>query len=198
MELAESFGMSVAHGALVSRILPDSPAERSTLQVGDVITHFEGQRIERSSGLPPLVGRVPANSDARLSVVRDGRSIELTVDIGELPSDDQLAAAAGPGERPAGSNALALTVEPLDEAAREALGVDKGGVRVGSVEKGGPADEAGIVEGDVILMVDNKAVDSAGDLATVLGELDGRTSVAVLVQREDGPLFLALKLDGER
>ena len=70
MELAESFGMEVAHGALVTRILPDSPASQSSLQVGDVITHFEDNRIERSSSLPPLVGRVPANSDAKVRVAR--------------------------------------------------------------------------------------------------------------------------------
>jgi len=196
MELAESFGMRTAHGALVSRILPDSPASKSELRVGDVITHFEGRRIERSSGLPPLVGRVPANDDAAVRVVRDGRSVELSVNIGELPSDDDLAANARPGPRKASAgNALALTVEPLDDETRAALGVDKGGVRVASVVDGGPADDAGIVVGDVILMVDNKSVDSESELGDVLDELDQRKSVAVLVQRDEGPVFLALKID---
>ena len=193
MELAESFGMPTARGALVSRILADSPAAGSDLRVGDVITAFDGQLIERSSGLPPLVGRVPANSDATLSVVRDGRTVELVVNIGELPSDEDLAQ----NVRPVPSrraNALALTVEPLDADTREALGIDKGGVRVDEVVEGGPAAEAGIVSGDVILMVDNKSVDSARELRGVLGELDGRKSVAVLVQRAEGPVFLALQL----
>jgi len=194
MELAESFGMPTAHGALVSRILPDSPASGSELRVGDVITHFEGRRVERSSGLPPLVGRVPANSDAAVRVVRDGRTVELEVNIGELPSDETLAQTRRPGRPTPTVNVLALTVEPLDDDTREALGVDKGGVRVASVVPGGPADEAGIAAGDVILMVDNKAVDSRRELRAILAELGDRTSIAVLVQREDGPTFLALKL----
>ena len=198
MELAESFDMPVAHGALVSRILPGSPASGSELRVGDVITHFEGSRIERSSDLPPLVGRVPANRDASVRVVREGQPVELVVNIGELPSDDDLAASARPGGAPAReSNALALTVEPLDDEAREALGVDKGGVRVLSVEEGGAADAAGIVEGDVLLTVDNKSVDSAAELDSVLEQLGARKSVAVLVQREGGPVFLALQIARE-
>lgn len=195
MELAESFGMDVAHGALVSRILPGSPASQSSLQVGDVITHFEGSRIERSSSLPPLVGRVPANSDANLKVVREGKSIEVIVNIGELPSDNDLRQSVRPDARPATSNVLQLSVKPLDDETRSALDIDRGGVLVDEVIENGPADRAGIIQGDVISMVDNKPVDSAGDLRSVLQELDDRRNVAVLVHRQEGPVFLALQLD---
>lgn len=195
MELAESFGMSVAHGALVSRILPDSPASKSTLKVGDVITHFDGSRIERSSSLPPLVGRVPANSDASLKVVREGKTIELEVNIGELPSDDAIRQTVSPARANRAENILKLTVKSLDNETREALGIDKGGVLVDKIEDGGPAQKAGIQENDVISMIDNKAVDSAQDVQDVLSELDGRKSVAVLVHRSEGPVFLALQLE---
>lgn len=194
MELAQSFDMPVAHGALVSRILPESPASQSALQVGDVITHFEGARIERSSSLPPLVGRVPANSDANLKVVREGQSIDVIVNIGELPSDNDLRRSVSPQSPPATSNVLKLTVKPLDEDTREAMGIDKGGVLVDTVEENGPADKAGIVVGDVISMVDNKPVDDARQLASVLSEMQGRRSVAVLVHRDGGPVFLALQV----
>ncbi len=194
MELAQSFDMELAHGALVARILPDSPAAQSSLKVGDIITHFEGTRIERSSSLPPLVGRVPANSDANLKVVRDGLPIDVIVNIGELPSDNDLRSSVNPQRRPAGDNALKLTVKPLDAETREALGIDRGGVLVATVEEEGPAGKAGVVVGDVISMVDNKPVDNGRELATVLSEMQGRRSVAVLVHREDGPVFLALQV----
>jgi len=190
MELAESFGMPTAHGALVSRILPDSPAASSTLKVGDVITHFEDLRIERSSSLPPLVGRVPANADARLRVVRDGEAVELTVNIGELPSDEDLRKTVTPTSEEPHTNLLQLEVEPLDQDTRERLSVDKGGVIVSAVVEG-------IAPGDVILMVDNKSVDTPKEFAGVVGELEDRKSVAVLVQRAQGPVFLALKIDAE-
>ena len=193
MELAQSFGMDVAHGALVSRILPASPASESSLKVGDVITYFEGSRIERSSSLPPLVGRVPANSDASLKVVREGKTIDVVVNIGELPSDDDLRETVTPSRAPV-ANILELSVGPLDDETRESLGIDRGGVLVDEVKAGGPADKAGIIAGDVISVVDNKPVDSARELNDVLDELNGRRNVAVLVHREEGPVFLALQL----
>ena len=192
-DLAESFGMRTAHGALVTNILEDSPAEASELEVGDVITRFDGRRIERSSGLPPLVGRVPVDTAAPLEVVRDGRTVELEVVIGRLPGDDEVAGRTD--RRPAPrSDVLGLDVGPVDDGARERLDIDTGGVAVTAVRPDGPAARAGIVPGDVVLMVDNVAVDSAAELDRLLGELDGRASVPVLVQRESGPTFLALKL----
>jgi len=191
--LAESFGMKTAHGAVVSSILPDSPASRSSLQVGDVITHFDGKKVEKSSSLPPLVGRVPVNSDARLRVVREGKQIEVVVNIGELPGQQELVEAfnQGGGQR---QNSLKLDVEPLDDTTREEFGIDKGGVMVNRVVSDGPADMAGIEPGDILLMVDNKPVDSPKEFAAVVGKLGDAKSVAVLVQRDSGPVFLALRI----
>ena len=193
-DLAESFGMRTAHGALVTNILEDSPAEASALEVGDVITHFDGRRIERSSGLPPLVGRVPIDTAAPLKVVREGRTVELEVVIGRLPGDDEVAGRTGP-DRGSRDDVLGLAVGPVDGPTRERLDIDKGGVAVTAVRPDGPAERAGIAPGDVVLMVDNVPVDSARGLADVLDELGERASVPVLVQRESGPTFLALKLD---
>lgn len=194
LELAESFGMDRAYGALVSRILPNSPASESELQIGDVITHFEGNRIERSSALPPLVGRIPAESDAKVRVVRDGQTVELIVNIGKLPTNDDLRNAAQKKLVEPKQNPLKFTVKPLPDDVRDSLGIDKGGVLVATVEDEGPAQKAGIRADDVISMIDNKAVDSAEDVDKVLAELDGRKSVAVLVHRAEGPVFLALQI----
>lgn len=192
MDLAESFGMRSAHGALVANILEDSPASSSDLRVGDVITHFEGRKIVRSSGLPPLVGRVPVNTDAAVTVVREGEEIEVLVNIGELPGADPVRPAAAPATS-GDANQLALSIVPVDDETRERLGVDRGGVMVSSVDEGGPAARAGIVAGDVILTIDNTSVDSEDDLVGVLEAMGDRASVPVLVQRESGPEWLALK-----
>lgn len=188
--------MPRAYGALIASILPDGPAASSTLQVGDVITHFDGHRIERSSSLPPLVGRVPANSNASLRVVRQGKKVELMINIGELPSDEELRQSMNPvNTANSAENVLKLTVRPLDDDTRAGLGIDKGGVLVDSLEEGGPAHKAGVHVDDVISTIDNRPVDSAREVAQVLAELGERKSVAVLVHRADGPLFLALQLD---
>lgn len=194
MDLAESFGMNTAHGALVSSILPESPAARSSLEVGDVITHFDGKKVDKSSSLPPLVGRVPVNSDAQLRVVRKGKQISVTVNIGELPGQQELNQPQNSGGA-IQPNSLKLDVEPLDDATREQFGIDKGGVIVSRVISDGPADLAGIEPGDILLMVDNKPVDSPRDFGSAVRDLGSNKSVAVLVQRDSGPVFLALQLE---
>ena len=84
-DLAESFGLERPHGALVSEVAPESPAEESELQAGDVIIEFDGNPIERSSELPHYVGRTPANSEVDVTVMRGGERLELKVKVGELP-----------------------------------------------------------------------------------------------------------------
>ena len=195
LELSKSFGMDRAYGAVVSRILPDSPASQSDLRIGDVITHFEGRQVERSSSLPPLVGRVRANTDATVRVVREGRSVDLIVNIGMLPSNNELRNGAQKKLIESEINRLKFTVKPLNDSLREELGIDKGGVQIDTIEEDSPAHKAGIRADDVISMIDNKPVDSARDVENVLEELDGRKSVAVLVHRAEGPVFLALQIE---
>jgi serine protease Do len=191
MVLAESFGMSTAHGALVSAILPNSPASTSSLQVGDVITHFEGKRVDKSSSLPPMVGRVPVNTNAGLRVVREGKSIELTVNIGQLPGRDELKQVIAANDE----NALQMEVGVVTSDMREEYGVDKGGVVVTEVTENGPADVAGIVPGDIITTVDYKSVDSPAEFDEVVASLDKDRSIALLVHRKSAPpTFLALQI----
>lgn len=194
MDLAKERGMRTAHGAIVANILEDSPASRSDLRPKDVITHFNGRRIERSSGLPPLVGRVPVGTDATLTVVRGGETLSVTVTIGELPGEGGIRTSSVP-KAAADDNRLALTVAPVDDDTREALNVDRGGVLVTDVDPDGPAARAGIVEGDVILAIDNSTVDSADELDDVMGSIGDQGSIPVLIQRESGPEWLALKFD---
>ena len=118
------------------------------------------------------------------------------MNIGELPSDDDLRQSVRPSSgAPMTRNVLQLSVKPLDDETRSALNIDRGGVLVDEIVADGPADRAGIVEGDVISMVDNKPVDSARDLGNVLQDMGDRRNVAVLVHRAEGPVFLALQIE---
>lgn len=196
-ELAESFSMRTAYGALVARILPGSPAANSDLEVGDIITHFNGSKVTTSSALPPLVGQVRANNDAELKVIRDGSPITMNVRIGELPSNDELRRTNNRRVPSDGDNPFKIKVSELDDAMRESLGVDRGGVLVTEVVRNGPADDAGIEPGVALLRVDNAPVDSLADFNRVISELDTSKPIAVLIHRDQGPEFLALKIGSE-
>ena len=189
-ELAESFGMENPHGALVSKVLDESPAADAGLQVGDVIVEFNGRTVTRSSALPPLVGRAKVGVEADVTVIRDKRRQKIGVKIAQLPTSITQAAYT-PADDPAES-ALGMKVEPLDSAARKRLKIESG-VQVSEVDDLGPASDAGIIKGDVITMIDNQNVDSVRDFEEITEALQAGKSVALLVQRRSGPVFLAIR-----
>lgn len=195
-ELAESFDMRIAHGALIKSILADSPAANSELEVGDIITHFNGKRVETSSSLPPLVGRVRANRNADVRVLRNGESIELRVNIGELPSPEDLSRSGSRQNQrnDIQKNALEIQVEELDDETREQLGIDAGGVLISEVTMDGPAGLAGIEPGVALLRVDNAPVDNVEQFLDIVRSIRTDKPVSVLIHREQGPEFLALTI----
>ena len=186
-ELAESFGLEQPQGALITRVFPNSPGEAGGLSAGDIITEFNGNRIDRWEELPHYVGRVPPGSDAQVSLVRDGEKVDLKIEIGELP-DDALAQRGQPGTE---LSTLGLVVKDLPEATRERLNLD-GGVVV--VRSEGPASEAGIRERDIITRLHNQPVDSVDGFHRVAGSLPKGRNVSVLVVRGERPLFVPLKV----
>ncbi|MFA7619812.1 MAG: PDZ domain-containing protein, partial [Thiohalomonadaceae bacterium] len=190
-ELAESFGMERPSGALVAKVLDDSPAAKAGMQVGDVVVEFDGKHVDYSSDLPPLVGRTPIGKDIPVKVIRDGKPRMLTVQVGELPADDEIAAASEP--RKTVDSRLGLGVVDLTDVQREQLDIGKYGVLVRELEQG-PAVEAGVRPGDVIIRINNVNVENAAHFKRLVGELPAGKTVPLLVQRRSGPIFLALKV----
>lgn len=192
-ELAESFGMDKPKGALVSKVLPESPAEAGGIEVGDVIVEFNDVSIDWHNDLPPLVGKFEVGKRATVKVLRDGRNKTLKIKIGELPADDKIAATRKPSttER----TRLGLTLGELTQQRREALGIDQG-IEVLRLESG-PAASAGMRQGDIIVSVNQKPVNSPDELISFLDGLQPGSSVAFLVQRDRGPIYIAVRLPGD-
>ena len=192
-ELAESFGMKKPQGALVSKIIPGSPAEKAQLQIGDIITEFNGHPIENSGDLPPMVGMTPINEKATLKILRQGDEKTITFSIGLLPEQVEKSVETK-AEKAKPTNRLGVGVTDLTAEEREALQVPKGGVLVQNVGKGA-AKNAGILPGDVILRISNEVVRDVADFEKIAKNFPVGKSVAVLIQRRGSPAFLALKID---
>jgi serine protease Do len=192
-ELAESFGMKKPQGALVAKIIANGPAEAAGLQIGDIITEFNGQIIDHSADLPPMVGVTPINDKATLKIIRQGEARTLHFNVGLLPDEDNnpLAAAKTPNKSP--ENQLGITVSELTPDQRQLLQIPKNGVLVQEVSKGASRD-AGIQRGDVILRIQNTVVRDLNDFDKLVKKLPTGVSIAVLIQRQGNPVFLALKL----
>jgi len=195
-DLAESFGLERSRGALVAKILPDSPAAEAGLEVGDVILRFDGRDIPTSSDLPPMVGASQVGKAVPIDIVRHGKRRKLEIRIAELPEEDTVAERdAAPGT-PARGNSLNLSVRDLTVEERGEGMPAEGGVLVEQVQPGAAA-AAGIRAGDVILQINNEKVDDAAGFERLAGQLPADRSIPVLVQRRGNPIFLALKLPQE-
>jgi serine protease Do len=90
-EIAESMGLKSKKGALVASLTSGGPAAKAGLQTGDLVTRIDGHEVESSNDLTRQVALVSPGQDMRLTVLRDGRTQELTVKSGLRPSEDELA-----------------------------------------------------------------------------------------------------------
>ena len=186
--LAKAFGLDRPRGALVSAVEPDGPAAKAGLKAGDVILTLDGTPIETSGELPARVASVKPGSDARLRVWRSGKTVDLRVRVAELKDDEGDRTAAGAaGSR--GNAPLGLTVRPLTSAER-AESQTEGRIVVESVA--GPAAEAGIQPGDLILAVGNQNVSSVEELRRAASRPS--ESVAFLVQRDGQRIYFPVRV----
>lgn len=192
--LAESFGMDQPHGALVSRVMAGSPADKAGLKVGDVIIAFNGRRLLNSSQLPPLVGTSRVDEKATLRVLRDRKEREMSIVVGRLDESETQAEAAPERSAPDEIEQLGLAIIDIDPKVRKELELDEsGGALIGKVSPG-PAQEAGMRRGDIVLMFDGSDVKNARHLRELIEQADDKRTVAVLVKRGDSPMFMALRL----
>lgn len=189
-DLAESFGLPKPAGALVAKVMADSPAGASGLREGDVILSFNGQDVELSSDLPPLVGRIKPGESAEVEIMRNGRRETLDVTIGRLPDEDSLAETHT--QQPADSNRLGLTVAPLPKELSDKWNL-RSGVIVEQVREGAGA-RAGLVRGDVITMLNGQQVETIEQFSRLVVDLPEGRSVPMRIVRRGSPLFIALKL----
>ncbi|WP_372964771.1 DegQ family serine endoprotease [Marinobacter sp.] len=191
-DLAETFGLKRPRGALIAEVMPGSPALAGGLQAGDIVLEYNGEEVELSSDLPPKVGRTLAGESARLTVLREGKEIELDVEIGELPEDGQISQSPANNSRgSSASKALGLTVEPLTPEGARSAGVESG-VLVTNVERG-PAFEAGVRSRDIITEINRQRVGSLKEFRQVVKNLPEGRAVSVRVVRQGRAIYLVMR-----
>ncbi|HEV8262538.1 MAG TPA: DegQ family serine endoprotease [Burkholderiales bacterium] len=193
-ELAESFGLSKAAGALVNSVEKGGPADKAGLEPSDVILKFDGKTVNSSSDLPRIVAQTRPGSKVAMQIWRKGAAKEVTVTVGEMPEEK---VAQRPGRRDSKPGnvvaRLGLTVSELSAEQRKELGIG-GGLLVEDVQ--GAAAKAGIRRGDVLMALNNQDIKSVEQLTQLLSQFDKAKSVALLIRRGDGALYVPLRLDG--
>lgn len=195
-ELAESFGLPKAQGALVASVEKGAPAEKGGIEVGDVILKFDGKPVAQSSDLPRMVGTTKPGTRVTVQVWRKGNTRDLNMAVGEMPDDKGTTQPkrAGKGSDATAANRLGLVLSELSAEQRKQAGVTHGLV-VEDVVNGGARTD--LRPGDVILSLINKGVQT--DLKNVeqfsgmLAKLDKSSIFTLLVLRGDTQTFITIR-----
>lgn len=201
-EIAESLDLADTRGALVASITPEGPAEQAGLQHGDVILKFNGQDIEDMRSLPRIVAETTIGEPAELEYWREGQRQKTQVTIGELEKAEEegLLESASQKEGSLTKVApLALGIKPLTEGERKDYNVPSSveGVMIGEVDEASEASQKGLMEGDVIVEINQQPVKAPEDVNDIVSAAKnaGRNSVLLLINREGDVRFVALRLE---
>jgi serine protease Do len=190
-ELAEHLDLDASEGALVSRVMPGGPAETAGIKRYDVIVEFAGKPIGEMNDLPRIVAATPVGDEVEVVVLRDGKRVELSAEVGKMEEQAPVELASAP-DMGAGAESYGLRVQNLTPDLAARLGVEEDeGVVISGVAPGSPADEAGLRREDVVLEVDKQAVANVSDLEKRLSEADG--GALLLIRRGDATVFVPLK-----
>src|SRR5438309_2010485 len=189
--LAKSFGLKQAKGALVSSVAEDSPAERAGIKQGDVIVAYQGNPIEDPAVLQREATRTPVGTKATLKIIRARHEPDGSVTIAPQSETAKVASADSSME-----NALAgVEVQSLDLQTARELGLHGKvqGVVVVIVEPDSLADRAGLAQGDVIKEINRQPIKSVRDYEKIVSNLKKDESVLLLINRSGASLFITVK-----
>jgi serine protease Do len=194
-ELADAMKLESQEGALVSQVTPGSPAADAGLERGDVIVRFGSQDIHRMRELPRLVASTPPGTKVDVVIMRNGKRETKRIKIAEL-AEEKASQATPQVEDEHGSTSFGFDIADVPAELRERLGLGKDeGALITRVYPGGPAENAGLRPGDVIVEVDRKHVAGGLDAEHDLQKA-GETTL-LLVRRDDATLFIAVKRQKE-
>jgi len=199
-ELADSFGLSKAVGALVNAVEKGGPAEKAGIEAGDIILKFDGKAVNASSDLPRIVGATRPGSKVSMQIWRKGTTRDLAVTVGEIPEEKTAQRSqkrAKPAE--AAANRLGLVLSELSPEQKRELKIANGLLVEDARANGSRAD---LRPGDVILAVVHKG--SSTEARTVdqfnkfLAQLDKSATITLLVKRGEQQTYITLKSIGDK
>jgi serine protease Do len=183
--LADSFGLPQPEGALVSSVEKDGPAAKAGVEPGDVILKLNGEALNDSTELPVKIAGVSPGTSVQLQIWRNHGARNVSVKLGTM--EDQRTASTREPQHEGGR--LGLAVRPLTSE-EQRQGDIAGGLLV--EQASGPAAEAGIQPGDIVLSANGAPVRSSEALKSAVANSKGH--IALLIQRGDARIFVPVRV----
>jgi len=197
-DLAEEFGVRNLKGALISRVMKGSPADKAGIRQGDVILQFNGKDVEDTGHLRNMVSQTPIASKVKVRLLRQKKEIEVEVVVSELPrklADASSSPDEDPGNREESSALAGLVVRELTPEIAGHFGLDESekGVVIVKTDPDSRAYEAGIRPGDIILQINQKNIPTLEAYKKAAGAIRSKDRILLLVRRKGEDLFVTLK-----
>ncbi|MDX8380388.1 MAG: DegQ family serine endoprotease [Gallionella sp.] len=192
-ELADSFGLKQANGALVSSVEKAGPADKAGIEASDVILKFNGRQVINSNDLPRIVASTPPGSEVLVEVWRKGAVKSLKVVVAKMVQEETRVATVSHSAKKANKLLKRLGLM-LNELNRKQLSQLKRGLLVEEVT-GQAARAAGLRPGDVLMAIGPIQLHSLSQLEAILKEVPTGRNVALLVRRGHYASYVAIKLD---
>ena len=181
---AQHLGIEEARGALVAQVDAGSPADDAGLRKRDVIVEFDGKPVDTMETLPKLVAALPGGARVSVQVIRDGKTKNLTVRLGELGGGVVVASRTLGEPR---SNPYGLEVQELTDSIASQLDLESAdGVVISRVDPESPAADAGLRRGEVILEIDDEVVSGVRGFENALRKADPDKGILLYVRHRGG------------
>jgi serine protease Do len=180
-EFAKEFDVPDTSGAFVQNVEPDGPSAKAGVQNGDVVRKYNGQNVPDAGALTSMVTQTDPGTTVTLSILRNGKPMDIKVTLGERPAN--AGATPGRGQAPSGSALEGITVQNLTPGMRDQLGIPSNvaGVVVSDIDQNSPAAEY-IERGDVIQSINRQPVHNVNDFNRLAGEAKGQVLLRVIHQ----------------
>ena len=191
-ELAKAFNITSDRGVLVGDVVADGPAGKAGIKAGDVVVAFNGREVEDPRQLRLHSSQTVPGTDAMLTVLRDGKSLEIPLTVGELPGDQHGDRTPAEAQAP-GKVKLGVRLGEIGQEARAHFEIPASvsGVLIAEVVPGSRAAEAGLQAGHVIVEVDRVAVTRPADAAAAIGKSTG--DLVLRVWTKEGTRYVVVK-----
>jgi len=193
-DLAQSFGYDSTDGVLVGDVVPDGPGDKAGLRSGDIVTKYNGEKVETANELRHVVARTAPEETTTMEVFRNGEYLTLDVKIGKLDQGQSQARMQLGRSRDTAVD-LGMTVRTLTEDVAQQLEMEESvaGVVVTEVDRGSLAARAMIRPEDVIVSVGGQQIKNVKDFEQALEEQDPQQGIRMQVVRDGFKRFVFLR-----
>lgn len=219
---ARTFSLSHENGAIITDVVEDSPAEKAGLKEDDVVISYDGKVVRDDDDLTDLVSDSRPGDTVSLTIIRDGKEQQVKAELGRRPRSSVWYGERGYFEAPRAPRMpkvpalpspgvpdyysysfdddhpyIGVSLLEISRKTAESLGSDRNGVLIDDVEKGSPAEKAGLQAGDLIVAIDDEKIFDAEDVSEIVADNDEGDTVriAYLRNRQKSTVNVTVALD---